>query len=56
MEDFEQVQELLAEAKIIAQQRYLLNKKLRGITGEVADSEAALVHNDARIFFLTSFA
>lgn len=47
MEDSEQVQELLAEANIIAQRHYSLNKKLLGITGEVAESEAALVYDVA---------
>jgi hypothetical protein len=41
MEDSKQVLELLAEAKVIAQRYYALTKKPLGITGEVAEYEAA---------------
>ena len=43
MEDSEQVIELLAKAKVIAQQYYALTKKPLGITGEVAEYEAARI-------------
>lgn len=43
MEDSEQVLEILAEAKIIAQRYYALTKKPLGITGEVAEYEAARI-------------
>ena len=43
MEDSEQVLELLAKAKVIAQQYYALTKKPLGITGEVAEYEAARI-------------
>ncbi|QHS10347.1 hypothetical protein [Sinimarinibacterium sp. NLF-5-8] len=41
MENSEQVLQLLAEAKVIAQRYYALTKKPLGITGEVAEYEAA---------------
>ncbi len=43
MKDSEQVLELLAEAKIVAQRYYALTKKPLGITGEVAEYEAARI-------------
>jgi hypothetical protein len=43
MEDSDQVLELLAEAKVIAQRYYVLTKKPLGITGEVAEYEAARI-------------
>lgn len=41
MENSKQVLQLLAEAKVIAQRYYALTKKPLGITGEVAEYEAA---------------
>lgn len=43
MGNSEQVLELLAEAKTIAQRYYALTKKPLGITGEVAEYEAARI-------------
>ena len=43
MEESEQVLQLLAEAKAIAQRYYALTKKPLGITGEVAEYEAARI-------------
>lgn len=43
MVDSEQALKLLAEAKVIAQQYYALTKKPLGITGEVAEYEAARI-------------
>jgi hypothetical protein len=43
MGDSEQVLELLAEAKVIAQRYYALTQKPLGITGEVAEYEAARI-------------
>ncbi|MDQ2702032.1 MAG: hypothetical protein M3Y70_04290 [Pseudomonadota bacterium] len=43
MEDSDQVLELLGEAKAIAQRYYALTKKPLGITGEVAEYEAARI-------------
>jgi len=43
MEDSEQIRELLAEAKITAQRYYSLTNKPLGITGEVAEYEAARI-------------
>ena len=43
MENSEQILKLLAEAKAIAQRYYALTKKPLGITGEVAEYEAARI-------------
>lgn len=43
MESSEQILTLLAEAKVIAQRYYALTKKPLGITGEVAEYEAARI-------------
>jgi len=43
MESSDQVLELLAQAKVIAQRYYALTQKPLGITGEVAEYEAARI-------------
>ena len=59
MESSDPVLDLLAEAKVIAQRYYALTKKPLGITGEVAEYEAArlaprLVMNGAPLLLPSS--